>query len=184
MAKPLGLPVGSVRALLLMGLVARALVDLQQGRGLAPWIGAAALVSMVAYFAARSASHDVPRTPVPDAPRTRPPLWLPRRTVRTLVLLASAYGAWLWLRGGDVSGDRAAVATVLGAFVAGVVVRWLLSRAPRPPDRSTLAFEHAQALVALLCAGGLVAIGLGEGTTPGWVEPALAAVVTYYAGAR
>ena len=40
--KPLGLPVGSVRALLLLALTARAILDLRAGRGLADWLGGGA----------------------------------------------------------------------------------------------------------------------------------------------
>jgi hypothetical protein len=186
MARPLGLPVGSVRALLLLALAARAILDLRDGRGLEPWLGAAILLSGAAYFAARASRRGMGPLPA-DAPRPRDPLGLPAGTVRTLFLLAAAYGAWLFVRAHGLEGERGEVAFVVGAFAAGTLLRWALARAPRPHDQATFAYEHVQALVALLCAGGLVAMaatgGPAAATSP-WVEPALGAVCVFYAGAR
>jgi len=182
MAKPLGLPVGSVRALLLLALAARGVLDLRAGRGLHAWLAVAVLVSGAAYFAARSSRRGMAPLGM-DAPRPRDPLGLPGGTIRTLFLLAVGYGTWLWLRDNDLRGDRGGVALVVAAFLAGVLLRWVLARVPRPPDIATRTVEHAQAFVALLCAAGLVALGV-TGADARWTDPLLAAGCTYYAGAR
>jgi hypothetical protein len=185
MAKPLGLPVGSVRALLLLALAARGILDLHAGRALEPWLGATILLSAAAYFAGRASRRGVGPLPA-DAPRPRDPLGLPSGTVRTLFLLAAAYGAWLFARHQGLGGERGKVAFVAASFVAGALLRWALARAPRPHDQATFAYEHVQALVALLCAGGLVAFAVtgGPGDGSPWIEPALAGVCAFYAGAR
>ncbi len=196
MHRPLGLPVGSVRALLLLALAARAVLDLREGRDLAPWLATAIIVSAAGYFASRTSGRAGP-APAPSAGdpagslapaprRSRPPLGLPAGTVRTLFLLAVGYGSWLWFRSHSVDGNNQGIVFVLGAFVLGVIVRWVLARLRRPEDQATLWFEHVQALVALICAGGLVAIGAGETVVslPAWGEAALAAVAVYYVGAR
>jgi fermentation-respiration switch protein FrsA (DUF1100 family) len=186
MPRPLGLPVGSIRALSLLGLTARAVLDVHQGRGLAPWLGAAILVCGAAYFAARAARRGL--APVPEgaaAPRERDPLGLPRGTVRFLFLAGVTYVAWAWVRAHGMEGPRAAAGLVVGGFAAGILVRWFLTQVRRPEDASTLVFEHLQAIASLVAAGGLVAFAVtGTAGTHDWIEPALAAACTYYAAVR
>ncbi len=188
MRHPLGLPRGSVRALLLLALGARALIDLRDAKPLQPWLLAALLMSIAAYFSARSGARSGVGGTVPDpnAPRVHPPLFLPSGTIRTIVLLGVGYGAWLWFRHRPDDVGGAAVVWVLGAFALGVIVRWMLSRARRPEDVGVGGFGHLEALVALACAAGLVAIGLGgvPGNVPSWTEPLLAAAVVFYFGSR
>ena len=197
MSRPLALPAGSVRAVLLLALAARAILDLSHDKDVVPWLAAALIVSAAAYFGQRGAA---PRRAVGSRPeglqpllpsegvRGAPsPLGLPAGTVRTLFLLALAYGTWLWFdRHHGLDERDYAVAAVLGAFLLGVVTRWVVTRLRDGDDAGTLAFEHGQAFVALISAAGLVVFAASthppEGPT--WVEPALAAVCTYYAGAR
>jgi hypothetical protein len=183
MLKPLGLPPGSVRALLLLALVARAILDLKDGVELAPWLLVALLVSAAAYFSARAVGRIGAADPA--APKPRHPLGLPAGTIRLLFLLALAVGAYFWFRHHEAGEANVPVVWVAGAFVFGVLVRWFGRRLRRPEDPSTGWFWHLQALVALIAAAGLVtfAVRAPEGV-PDWVEPLLAAVVTYYFGSR
>ena len=175
--KPLGLPVGSVRALLLLALVARLVLDLRAHGAAADWLLLSVIISAAAYFAARSGG---------GAPAGgRPPLGLPAGTVRLLVLAGAGYGAWLYTREHPVDWRHMPVLWVLAGFVAGVLMRFVLGRLRIPDDSSTPAVLHVQALLTLLAAGGLVVLGLNEGAVQqDWVEPLLAAALTYYAGAR
>ena len=186
MPRPLGLPVGSVRALSLLGLTARAVLDLVAKRPLEPWLVAAIVVCGAAYFAARASRRGlVPVAPGVPVPRQRDPLGLPAGTVRFLFLAGIGLCTWLYLRDHRVEGPRAAVALVVGGFGAGVFVRWFLTQVRRPEDASTLVFEHLQALASVVAAGGLVAFAVtGTAGTHDWIEPGLAAACTYYAGVR
>ena len=175
--KPLGLPVGSVRALLLLALTARAILDLRAGHGLADWLGAALVVSGASYFAARAAGG--------GAPEGRP-LGLPAGSIRVLFFAALIYGAWLYFRESPVTWERTPVLWVLAAFLLGSVVRAVLRRARvNETDVGTSRIYHLQALLTLAAAGGLVFLGVRpDADTPSWVSPLLAAACTYYAGAR
>jgi hypothetical protein len=189
MLKPLGLPQGSVRALLLLGLFARAILDLRRAPHETPlWLGVALVVSVVAYFSSRSSARaGIAGTVPPEgAPRVRHPLFLPAGTIRTIVLVLVGYGAWLWFRHHDVRLGAVPTAWVLGAFALGVLVRWALGKARRPEDTGTGMFWHLEALVALACVGGLLAIALGQGPPdlPTWIEPLLGSVVVFYFGTR
>lgn len=174
--KPLGLPVGSVRALLLLALVARAVLDLRAHSGLADWLSVALIVSGAAYFAHRASGVGAAE---------RPPLGLPAGTVRLLVLAGLGYGAWLYARTHEVDWRHLPTLWVVGAFVLGVVVRVLVGRLRIPDDSSTPKILHVQSLLILAAAGGLVFLAVkGDAGTPDWVDPLLAAALTYYAGAR
>jgi hypothetical protein len=181
MLRPLGLPPGSVRALLLLALAARAIFDLRHGGEIVGWLAVALIVGAASYFSARASGTR--GGAVGDG---RPPLGLPAGTVRTAFLLAVAYGSWLWLADREITSANMPIAMVLGGFVLGVVARWILSKARRPDDAGTPLFYHVQALVALVSAGGLVAIALAgrSEAVPAWTEPLLATALVYYFGAR
>jgi hypothetical protein len=175
--KPLGLPVGSVRALLLLALTARAILDLRAGRGLADWLGAALIVSAASYFSLRASG---------GGKATGRPLGLPGGTIRILFVAALVYGATLYFRHTPVSWERTPVMWVLAAFLLGAVVQAVLKRARVvETDVGTSRIYHLQALLTLAAAAGLVFLGFRTDIdTPSWVPPMLAAVATYYAGAR
>jgi hypothetical protein len=185
--KPLGLPVGSVRALLLGCLAARAILDLRSRGDLAPWLMVALAIAAAAYFSARSvaSAHRGMAPGGEDAPRSRPPLGLPAGSIRLLFLVAAGYGAWLWFDGHESGAADPSVLWVLGAFVVGVFMRWVLTRL-RPEDAGARAADHLLALVSLLCGGGLVAIAAtGHGNeVADWTQPLLAAVCVHYFATR
>lgn len=175
--RPLGLPVGSVRALLLLSLVARLVLTVRATGSAPDWLLLATIISGAAYFAARSGG---------GAPTAgRPPLGLHAGTVRLLVLAGAGYTAWLYTREHAVDWRHLPVLWVLAGFVAGVLMRLVLGRLRIPEDSSTPAVLHVQGLLTLLAAGGLVLLGVRDaGSAPDWVDPLLAAALTYYAGAR
>jgi len=185
MTKPLALPVGSVRALLLLALSVTAVFELRRTDEVAEWRAAALLVSAAAYFASR---HSPWRAPVPvGAVASRPPLGLPAGTVRVLFLVLAAYGGWLWSKHHGVTADHQPTVLVVVAFWIGFMVQFFMSQVRRPEDPSTLFFDHLQATASLLCAGGLVWLeiqGPPAGELSPWTQPAFAAVCTYYAGVR
>jgi hypothetical protein len=175
--KPLGLPVGSVRALLAVAVLARLVLDVQAHGEAASWLVAAALIHVVSYFSARSAGA--------EGPRGRAPLGLPRGTIRLLLLLALGVTAWLYLRQHGIASERLPILWVLGGYAIGVVARALFLGLNLPHDAGTPGIYHLQALVTLAAAVGLVLLGLNVATeSPAWVGPLLAAFTTYYAGVR
>ncbi|MGE0193170.1 MAG: hypothetical protein AB7T63_14135 [Planctomycetota bacterium] len=188
--KPLGLPVGSVRALLLLGLSARAVLDLRSDGEVAPWLLTALAIAASAYFASRSAMNAsrgaLQASAAGDAAGTRRhPLGLPAGSVRFLFLAALAYGGWLWWQGHEDAAARMPVVWVAGAFVLGILVRWLMVRL-RPEDVGARFFDHLLALIALISVVGLVALAVTrrDASVSDWVQPLLAAVVVHYFGSR
>ena len=187
--KPLGLPQGSVRAILLLALAATAVLTVRNTGEIPSWLLAALVVAAASYFSARSAANALRRGPDGDVVKGGHPLGLPAGWVRTVFLLAIGYGAWLWLSNEAmpiVGGADAALAWVLGAFVLGVVSRWILKHLRRPEDVGARFLDHLLALVSLIAGLGLVAIAAGgaEGDLPTWGEPLLAAVVVHYFATR
>jgi hypothetical protein len=186
MLRPLGLPPGSVRALLLLAFAVRAVFDLRETHTLPAWLTMALLLSAAAYFSGRSWASASEPVPGAESRRVRPPLGLPTGTVRTLFLFLVAYGAWVWLKDREFSAANVPVAWILLAFFLGTIVRWILRRFRRDEDEGTPAILHVEAIVAILCVGGLVALaatGKREGVD-GWVEPLLAAAGVFYFGSR
>lgn len=181
MVRPLGLPVGSVRALLLLAFAAAAVLALRADRAVPPWMVVGLLLAGSSYFTARSnpATHG---THV-----GRPPLGLPRGTVRLLVLVVVGYGACLWFRKHGTALDSAPVIWILAAWLVGIVVRMIvrMRRTRTDEDAGATVFEHVLALVALLSAAGLVWLELQTPqTSPGWVEPLLGCILVHYFATR
>lgn len=186
MLRPLGLPPGSVRALLLLGLGVRAVFDLRWGHGISAWLGTALLLCAAAYYSTRSAAAERGEPSPQDPPRRRHPLGLPAGTVRLLFLVLAGYGVWLFFSKTQGTATHPEMIWVLGAFALGVVMRFLLGRARRPPDEGTWWVWHLQALAVLLAVTGLVVIGAQDksANVPDWVEPVLAAGAAYYFATR
>ena len=188
--KPLALPRGSIRAVLLLSLVATAILDIRNDGEIQSWLVAALVIAAVSYFSARSTTNAFRTDADGKVAKGGHPLGLPAGSVRTLFLLAVAYGAWLWLDSADhpaLVPANAALAWVLVAFVLGVITRWILKRMRRPDDAGARFLDHLLALVSLSAGLGLVAIaasGGGDADVPAWGEPLLAAVVVHYFGTR
>ena len=188
MTKPLGLPVGSVRALLLLGLGAAAVLFLRRTHDTPPvWLLAALVVSASAYFASRHSPWRAAAVPGAGMVATKPPLGFPAGFVRFVFLALVGYGTWLWSKDHKLTPSEQPVVLVIAGFYIGVMVGFFMSQVRRPDDPSTLFFDHLQAISALVCGGGLVWLAAqgqtGADVSP-WTEPALAAVCTYYAGVR
>jgi hypothetical protein len=188
--KPLGLPQGSVRAVLLLALSAAAVLHLRNDGSIPSWLLAALVVAAASYFSARSATNALRRGPAGDPPKGGHPLGLPAGWIRTLFLLVAGYGAWVWLSADETPSLGAAdgrLAWVLLAFVVGVVSRFVLKQLRRPEDIGARFLDHLLALVSLVAGLGLVAIAAGGAKgadLPTWGEPLLAALVVHYFATR
>ena len=176
--RPLGLPQGSVRAVLLLSLAATAILHLRRDDAIQSWLLAALVVAAASYFSARSATNAARRGPDGEMPKQGHPLGLPAGWIRTLFLLAVGYGAWFWLSGDDqpeLGRADARLAWVLLAFVVGVVSRFLLKLMRRPDDIGARFMDHLLALVSLLAGLGLVGDGRGRRARRGRLDVGRAA---------
>lgn len=184
----LGLPGGSVRALMALGMVGTVcgLLVRDPSRALPEALESLLFVVLGHYFAARSQASDDPE----DGP---PPLWLPRGTVRFLLIAGLVTAGAVVVRSGGEEAQRGMITlVVVAAFLLGLVLTrvtgWLQKRRGRP----WRPFEDLRALVGLGAAGAL-AVHAFYGVLPGpdtlsigrvGVEQGLAGLVGFYFGSR
>ena len=183
----LGLPGGSVRALLALGVVGTVcgLLLRDPSQALPEHLESLLFVVLGHYFAARgSATSDPAAGP--------PPLWLPRGSVRLLLVAALTTVGVVIVRQGGVESARGVVTLVLVfAFLLGIVIariaRWWRRRVP-----GGRVLQDISALIGLAAVGVLAAHEF-LGVLPGaevlsfgriGPEQALAGFVGFYFGAR
>lgn len=184
----LGLPGGSVRALLALTVVGTVCGLLLRDPAKPPPEALESLLFVVLghYFAARAQASD-------DPAGGPPPLWLPRGSVRLLLVAGLVgVGVVLWRQGDAASLRGIATLVIAGAFLVGLaltrLVGWLRRLVPRTPR----VLEDIRALVGLGAAGALCAhafLGLLPGPDALGVgrlglEQGLAALVGFYFGSR
>ncbi len=197
----MGLPAGSIRALLAVMIFATTwgLLVLRPDHEVPDYLGDLLFIIMGHYFASRRRA-DQGSEPGP------PPLWLPSGTIR-LVLIAgcAAVAALLYRRGQLTAPSRnPGVVTLLlvGGFLLGVVMNALASWWKDRGHLRHRAFEDLRALVSM--AAAVVLVGLvwnrlfhafppeqADAAFARWVdlgrfgpEHVLAAVVGFYFGSR
>lgn len=151
----LGLPSGSIRALLAILVFATvwALLLIRPSEEIPNYLGDLLFIIMGHYFAARRRVQD-------DQDPGPPPLFLPRGSVRLLLLAGSIAVAVLLFRRGQLTAldqNPGVVALLLvGGFLLGVgmntVMTWWRERGHRPPR-----FVEDLRAVVSLAAGGLLA---------------------------
>ncbi len=180
MVRPLGLPVGSVRALLLLALASAAIFDLYHTKQIAPWLIAAIFIAGASYFSSRRAGP-----PTKDE-KGRGPWWLPSGTIRLIFIGLLVYGGVVWFRfHRDTSWEQARVAWIVLAYVIGVLTGALERRGYSDEEAGRPYFEHLVALVSLIAAAALVCLSIEpDPSIQGWVPPLLGAVVVHYFATR
>lgn len=169
---PLGLPVGSVRALLTLGIVAVVVSNQVRGREIDFLWMQVLLVALAQYFAARR----LVALPAPVIEkledqgvlgRERHPLFLPRYSIR-LILIASFVGLGVYLYRENRLFDRDVV-KVLGvvfAYLTGSLLRGVLGWINRRRTSRPSAFwGDAMAVVVL---GALLIVALPELVDTPW----------------
>lgn len=184
----LGLPGGSVRALMALGLVGTVcgLLIREPARPLPEPLESLLFVVLGHYFAARGQAPDA------DPAGGPPPLYLPRGTVRFLLIAGLVTAGVFVVRGGGEATPRGMVTLVLvAAFLIGMlltrVTTWLQRK--RGPWRP---FEDLRALIGI---GAAAALGVHAfyGILPGpeavsvgriGLEQGLAGLVGFYFGSR
>jgi hypothetical protein len=157
----LGLPSGSIRALLAILVFGTiwALLLVQPGAEIPDYLRDLLFIIMGHYFAAR---HRASEDPEPGPP----PLFLPRGSVRFLLIAGSIAVAVLLFRRGQLTSldQNPGVVTLLlvGGFLLGVamnaVMSWWRNRGHRPPRL----VEDVRALLSVAAAGLLIFLVLNR----------------------
>ncbi len=199
---PLGLPRGSVRAVLafmVLGTVwALLLVPAEKVRdGIPPYLFYLTFLIVGCYFGARAIA------PHPAAPSEPHPLHLPRGSIRALIILgflatfALAYHRdpefYKRIRLGSVSSHPLLPFLLFGGFFLGVVVNWIANLVLKGPTGLPNLYQDVLAWVSVLAVFGLsfeivyqlVVVTNSESASelPQW-QSILAAIVAFYFGAR
>jgi hypothetical protein len=193
MPNPLGLPTGSVRALVALTVVAVFLMQTLRGQSAGLLLSEAVLIVLAHYFASRRVIS-VPRELRQDLEvrgllqREANPLWLPRNSVRLLILGAfTVTVVVLWRRGELLRPEVFDSLFLVLAYLTGTVFQHLRARrGAREPGRWGRAWIHLKALVVLIACLLVALLTWAEaiGGTPGWVEQALLGWILFYFGSR
>lgn len=199
---PLGLPRGSVRAVLafmVLGTVwTLLLVPAEKVQaGIPPYLFYLTFLIVGCYFGARATA------PYPLGPWERHPLYLPRGSIRALIILgfigtfALAYHHdpefYKRIRLGSVSSHPLLPFVLFGGFFVGVVVNWIAGLVLRRPTGMPAWYQDVLAWVSVLAVFGLsfeviyqlvvVTNSASASEMPLW-QSILAAIVAFYFGAR
>lgn len=193
-ARPLGLPPGSVRAVLALTVVGLVIRQALVAAPVSLLLSETLLIVLAHYFASRRLVD------LPEALRRRleqdgvleaeaNPLWLPRHSVRIIILLAFCSTAVLLLWQGRLF--QPGVFGSIGlffAYLAGVLVRGLVrwrrrNVAPSHGRQVWLHLKAASVLAACLVLAALTLVGELQ-TLPQWVEKLLLALILFYFGSR
>jgi len=191
--RPLGLPPGSVRALVALSVVGVFVLLTLRGQPAGLLLSEAMLIVLAHYFASRRLLT------VPTELRRQlqaqglvqeesNPLWLPRNSVRTLILAALLVTAGVLLIRGELlrSGVFDNLVLVF-SYLLGVVIHQVRQRRPpRPLSLWRRAWLHLKALFVLLACALILLLALAGTLTalPGWLEQLLLGWILFYFGSR
>ncbi len=190
---PLGLPTGSVRALLTLLILAVVVHEVVLGRQVAV-IWTETLVIALAYYFTYRRFASLPREVIlrlereGALPRESNPLWLPRHTIRILIVLTiAALGAYLYreqrlLEPQVITIFGTALCYLLGVFISGFTSWW-------SKGRNTLTghfWEDMKAAVVLLTVAATASLHFLDrpDMVPHWLETTTVGLVLFYFGSR
>jgi hypothetical protein len=191
--RPLGMPIGSIRAILALTIVGITIHQLLTGASVGLLLSETLMIVLAHYFASRR----IIKLP-PDLQKRleaegvigadEQPLWLPRGSVRFIILTAFAFAIIVLLLQGRLF-DYNTIGTIalIFAYLGGVLMRWFKGwgkKASKPPRFSL--FTHLLALFVLLACFFVVLITIsGElSGLPHWMEEILLAFILFYFGSR
>ncbi len=187
---PLGLPLGSVRALLTLLIVTVVIADVARGREVEILWKETLLIALAHYFTSRRFVRLPPAAlqhleHEGHLPRESNPLFLPSHTVRAAIVLAFiGLGVYLYREGRLFESQSLTVLGVVLAYLLGVVAGgirkwWARNRV----SRSILWWEDAKAiavLLALLITAAVSLLNRPELLPDEWRTAALAFVLFYF----
>lgn len=178
---PLGLPRGSVRALVTLGLLTVFWILLYLGRDVPTALGFSVLVTTGYYFGSRSRGGR----------SGRQPLFLPRGSIRTIIVAGSALVGYFLFQNGRLDFGNLERSTAMfsseGALVGGFTFKKLIELLFRGKLEVLHKWmENIKALLVTTAAGGLgltSLLGL-EGETSSQLALLAAPFVVFYFGSR
>lgn len=191
--RALGLPPGSVRALVAMAVVGVFVMQTLHGEAVGLLMSEALLIVLAHYFASRRLLA-VPRR-VKDqllaqglVERESNPLWLPRNSVRVLILGALLITVGMLLVRGELfQADVFDNLFLVFAYLIGVVIQAVRERLPpKPITRMGKLWVHLKALFVLLACALIALFTWAEwlAELPGWLEKVLLGWILFYFGSR
>ena len=194
--EPLRLPHGSVRGTIGLVVTATYAYLILQGQAVPAVLINSVIVVIAFYFGTRAAMTPAPRLPGQAVPPPTPPPTSSRhiRTVRAILLLGFlGLAAWLLrtnpLRPDLLPAGLIAVLEVLGGYVSGLVVSWLIHRRAHisvvRKRLATVARDVIAAAALGLTAYTCYVLAIGQETIFAVrAVDALSLVVTFYFGSR
>lgn len=187
---PLGLPIGSVRALLTLFIVAVVTVSVARERDLDLIWTETLLIAMAHYFTSRrfvalppEVLRRIQQEGVVD--RELHPLYLPRHTIRLLILAAFiGLGVYLYREQRLLEPRAISLLGIVAAYVCGLIVRgisgWFGSRTTRRPSSIWGDLKAVLVLLAVLAAGVPELLQMPEMLPPITHKIALGLVLFYF----
>lgn len=190
---PLGLPRGSIRALLTLLIVAVVLTRLARGQRIEPLWTETLMIALAHYFTTRRFI-----TLPPDLVRRLEaegfveaeayPLYLPRYAIRVVVVLSFvALAVYLYIQARLFEGQALPILGVVFAYLLGIVARSALAWWTRGrPSKGLRGWEDVKAavvLLVLLLTAGTDLLGRGD-LLPRPLRDATLGLVLFYFGSR
>lgn len=170
---PLGLPTGSVRALLTLIIVAVVISNQVRGRAIDFVWSQALLVGLAQYFATRRMvalpAHVIDRLEDEGVlARERNPLFLPRYSIRVMIISAFVgLGVWLYQERKLFEPSSVSLLVIVTAYLGGTFLRGILSWINRHRSSPPSPFWGDACAVIVLTA--LVLVALPEFANTPWV---------------
>ncbi|MFN0051640.1 MAG: hypothetical protein ACKV0T_05585 [Planctomycetales bacterium] len=192
---PLGLPTGSIRALLTLLIVAVVIVETVRGRPVNELWGETLLIALAHYFTSRrfvGMSPDLLKRLEGEGaiPQESNPLYLPRHSIRALIVLAFAGLAYYVFQVEEVRTFDAVppILVTVSAYLLGIFARYLFgARRTRPVlGKPSRLWEDLKAVaVILVMLGTAIPYLLGHGDElPQHLRSFTLAFVLFYFGSR
>jgi hypothetical protein len=190
---PLGLPSGSVRALMTMIVVAVTCTDIIHGNLIEPVWAETLMVALAYYFTSRrfiQLPPDVLGKLESDGyiPKEPLPLYLPRGTIRIAILVTFlSVAAYQFQNGKLFNNETFSIFVTLLAYFTGTTVRGVLNWWYRgrniPASRWWADLKAVTVLGALVLTAILQVVGQ-QHLAPMWLENITMAMVLFYFGSR
>lgn len=190
---PLGLPQGSVRALLTLLILSVVLHEMIMGREVDILWNETLLIALAHYFSRRRFMN-IPPEAVPRLqqegllpPETRP-LYLPTGFIRGIIVLAFVgTGFYLYKVGRLFNPEVTPILGAVASYVLGMFINWVLGFIWKPGKSILMEkLQDLQALLVLITLASTAAIFFihGPAGLPNWLRHVALFLSLYYFGAR